>query len=117
MKLLIDAHLPKRLANQLREIGHDVKHTLDLVLKNQTPDHEINTLSLQESRIVVTKDSDFVNSFFAQNKPYKLLLISTGNISNSELEHLFFTNIATISTGFSEYRFIELNQNTIIFHE
>lgn len=117
MKLLIDAHLPKRLANQLREIGHDVKHTRDLAQQNRTPDHEMNAISLRESRIVVTKDSDFVNSFFAQNKPYKLLLISTGNISNSELEELISTTITTISTGFSKYRFIELNQTTIIFHK
>lgn len=117
MKLLIDAHLPKRLANQLREIGHNVKHTLDLVQKNKTPDHAINVLSIQEQRIVVTKDSDFVNSFITQGRPYKLLLVSTGNISNFELERLFLKNINSIDDGFSNHRFIEINQTNIIFHE
>lgn len=117
MKLLIDAHLPKRLANQLRGIGHNVKHTLDLVQKNKTPDHAINTLSIEEQRIVVTKDSDFVNSFITQGRPYKLLLISTGNISNSELEHLFLKNIKLLDNAFSEHRFIEISQMNMIIHE
>ncbi|MGA1199807.1 MAG: DUF5615 family PIN-like protein, partial [Candidatus Latescibacterota bacterium] len=82
MKLLIDAHFPKRLANQLSDIGYDVIHTRDLIKGNRTTDAEMNTMSLQESRIVVTKDSDFVNSFITQGRPYKLLLVSTGNISN-----------------------------------
>ncbi len=30
MKFLIDAHLPKRLARLLQQLGHDAIHTLDL---------------------------------------------------------------------------------------
>lgn len=45
-----------------------------------------------ENRVVITKDADFVNSFTLSRKPYKLLLISTGNISNAELDALFVTH-------------------------
>jgi predicted nuclease of predicted toxin-antitoxin system len=117
MKLLIDAHFPKRLANQLSDIGYDVIHTRDLIKGNRTTDAEMNTMSLQESRIVVTKDSDFVNSFITQGRPYKLLLVSTGNISNWQLSQLFLRNINLLDEGFSKYRFIEINQNSIIYHE
>mgnify|MGYP000066255053 CR=1 FL=1 len=41
MKLLVDAQLPKRLCVLLREAGHDVVHTLDLPLRNRTPDSSI----------------------------------------------------------------------------
>ncbi len=63
MNFLVDAQLPQRLANQLRAVGHDVVHTLDLPNRNRTTDDEINRIAEREQRIVVTKDADFVNSF------------------------------------------------------
>ncbi|NET74389.1 MAG: hypothetical protein F6K62_26810, partial [Sphaerospermopsis sp. SIO1G2] len=83
MKFLVDAQLPKRLATWLANQGHDVLHTLDLPQGNQTPDAEITQRSIAENRIVVTKDSDFVDSFWLNLGPYKLFLISTGNITNA----------------------------------
>lgn len=65
---------------------------------------------------MITKDADFVNSFHLQREPYKLLLVSTGNISNSDLEALFLANIETISEGFDVFDFIEIDRNTVIFH-
>ena len=41
MKFLIDAHLPRRLAYRLGELGHDALHTLDLSAKNRTDDDAI----------------------------------------------------------------------------
>jgi predicted nuclease of predicted toxin-antitoxin system len=38
MNFLIDAQLPRRFVVWLREAGHDALHTLDLPLKNRTPD-------------------------------------------------------------------------------
>ncbi|GEM_PF-6472755 len=57
-------------------------------LQNATPDAEINDISIQQERIVVTKDTDFFDSFLIRQQPYKLLLVSTGNITNAELEVL-----------------------------
>ena len=85
MKFLVDAQLPRHLAASLKWSGHDVLHTLDLPSGNRTPDWRINEISVQEQRIVVTKDADFVNSFLLTGVPYKLLLVSTGNISISLL--------------------------------
>ncbi|MEC4884839.1 MAG: DUF5615 family PIN-like protein, partial [Scytonema sp. PMC 1070.18] len=56
-------------------------HTKDLPLKNTTPDAEINALSIKENRIVITKDKDFLDSFLVNKQPFKLLLVTTGNIS------------------------------------
>jgi predicted nuclease of predicted toxin-antitoxin system len=75
MKFLVDAQLPRRLARRLREAGHEAIHTLDLPLGNRTTDTIINDLSAREHYAVVTKDSDFVNSFILSRRPYKLLLI------------------------------------------
>ena len=118
MKLLIDAQLPRRIALFLQLEGHDVIHTLDLPNKNRTTDSEINRISLDESRIVVTKDSDFVDSFILSGRPQKLLLISTGNINNQDLEDLIKLSLSTISMEFNGgAEFLELSQNGLIIHK
>ena len=82
MKYIVDAQLPRRIAVWLREAGHDALHTLDLPESNRTTDQSIIALSLREHRVVVTKDADFVAGFVLRNEPERLLLISTGNITN-----------------------------------
>jgi predicted nuclease of predicted toxin-antitoxin system len=116
MKFLVDAQLPRRLVSRLREAGHEAIHTLDLPLGNRTPDSLINELSFLEGYVVVTKDTDFVNSFLLHQRPSKLLLVSTGNIRNSELESLFLSNLKNIAAQFDAFDFIEINQRAIIFH-
>lgn len=116
MKCLVDAQLPRGLVSRLREAGHDAIHVFDLPLGNRTPDSFINELSTREGYVVVTKDADFVNSFHLQRRPYKLLLVSTGNIQNMELESLFMANLASIASSFDEFDFIELNRASVIVH-
>ena len=116
MKFLIDAQLPRRLAHWLREQGFEAIHTLDLPLGNRTKDSDINELSINEKYIVISKDADFVNSFLVSNRPRKLLLISTGNIRNTELEALFKANIRGIAEGFATFSFIEVDRRSVIFH-
>src|SRR5436309_2259190 len=103
MKFLVDAQLPRRLVRRLREAGHDALHTLDLPGGNRTSDDAINELSARETCVVVTKDSDFVNSFLLRRQPHKLLLVSTGNVSNAELEALFLSNLEKIAEGFDSF--------------
>jgi len=116
MNFLIDAQLPRRLAYRLREAGHDALHTLDLPDGNRTTDAAINVCSLREHRIVVTKDADFVNSFLLARQPYKLLLISTGNISNADLEALFVSQIPVLIAVFTTYDYVELTHSALIYH-
>jgi predicted nuclease of predicted toxin-antitoxin system len=116
MKFLVDAQLPRRLISRLHEAGHEALHTLDLPNGNRTTDTEINDLSEREQRVVVTKDADFVTSFYLSGKPYKLLLISTGNISNVALDALFVPNIPVITNEFDVHRFIELTDTAVIVH-
>jgi len=84
---------------------------------NSTTDEDINQLSLSEEWIVVTKDSDFVNSFLLTNKPWKLLLVSTGNIRNQELLKLFQENLPKFFLDFKENKFIEINRKNLLIHQ
>ena len=116
MKFIVDAQLPQRLARDLAAAGHDVRHTLELPLGNRTPDGEIAALAAKEGRVVVTKDSDFVTTFLLQGTPPKLLLISTGNISNDALSRLIAENLTTLETALAKHNFVELNALAITIH-
>jgi len=109
LKFLIDAQLPRRVARWLADSGGDAVHTLDLAKGNQTPDRDIIAIAESESRIVMTKDADFVDSHIIRGKPSKLLLISTGNITNRELELLMVPLIPTIIAEYQSASFLELS--------
>lgn len=112
----IDAQLPKRLASLLNEQGESAVHTLDLPLGNFTPGSAITEIADRESRIVVTKEQDFVNSFLLNGKPRQLLLIATGNIANHDLVSLLAANLPAIRTMFASGTFVELNRQHLILH-
>ncbi len=112
----MDAQLPRRLAHRLRAAGHDTLHTLDLPDRNRTTDRDIVALAEREARVVVTKDADFVNSFLLFRQPPKLLLISTGNISNDELDALFTSQLGRLSAFLLANDFVELNRTSLIVH-
>ncbi len=62
MKFLVDAHLPPSLCEVLGQRGHEVLHTLDLPAKNLTKDSVVNQISVDEERVVISKDADFFYS-------------------------------------------------------
>ncbi len=114
MKFLIDAQLPKALAAFFRERGFDSVHTLELPNKNVTDDLEINSISLSEQRIVISKDSDFYDSYSAKQEPYKLLYLTTGNIRNKDLIDIFDKNLLLIIHSLQNGSVVELNKTTVI---
>jgi predicted nuclease of predicted toxin-antitoxin system len=46
-----------------------------------------------------------------------LLLISTGNISNAELEKIFRANLSGIEAAFASGRFVEITREALVVHE
>lgn len=117
MKFLVDAQLPPRIATRLREQGHDALHTLDLPDANRTADSTITRIADREGRVVVTKDADFLLSFVLSHEPQKLLLLTTGNIRNKELEDLLLLNLAAIVVAFEVSDFVELSRSSMIVHD
>lgn len=117
IKFLVDAQLPLRLARTLARSGFGALHTKDLPRGNATPDADSNRISLLEARIVITKDADFAQTFLVRREPFKLLLVSMGNIGNRELEAMFEANLARLAELFETHRYLELGRETIIVHE
>ena len=113
MKFIVDAQLPKLLARFLSERGFDAIHTLDFPRKNVTDDLEINRISLEENRIVISKDSDFYDSYTARKEPYKLLFLTMGNISNQDLLNLFDKNLLLIIHTLQNGSVVEISRKNI----
>ena len=116
MKFLVDAHLPKSLSDFLQAKGHDSIHTIDLPDANRTNDQSILSIAGLEKRIIITKDSDFLESSLLVGLPEKLVLIKTGNIRNADLIIIFDRNIEKICSLLEESSLIEINTSEIIVH-
>jgi predicted nuclease of predicted toxin-antitoxin system len=113
MKFLVDAHLPPSLCALLHAAGHDVIHTAGLPAQNRTPDRMINELSVTEQRVVITKDTDFYYSHVLQQRPWKLLLVRTGNIRTRELEELFQRQLPAIVQALETHSLVELDRSSV----
>jgi predicted nuclease of predicted toxin-antitoxin system len=117
MKFFVDANLPFKLVLNLRVKGYDVLHTDNLPSKERTTDKEIRKVSADQDRIVITKDSDFLDSHLIQGIPSKLLFVTTGNIANKDLLNLIEKYFETVIKLFEVYDLIEINNEEIIGHE
>lgn len=110
MNFLVDAQLPRRMTVWLTAAGCNAIHTLDLPDANRTTDEQTNDVADREQRVVITKDADFVDSHLLRGRPAKLLLISTGNISNRDLEALMVPLIPDIIREFRSHSFLEIGR-------
>ena len=116
MKFLVDAQLPRSLSTFLTSKGFDSIHTFDLPDKNYTSDQDVIRFAKTENRIVITKDSDFLESFLVKSLPEKLILVRTGNTSNPVLLDLFERNLDLIVEMLSRSNLVEINSNEIAEH-
>lgn len=117
MKFIVDAQLPRVLSELLNEKGFNSIHTLDLTDANTSKDSYIIELAFQENRIVISKDSDFLESYLVYSKPKKLLLVTTGNSTNRNIFEIFNKNIEIIIEMFSKSNLIEISKTEIIEQE
>lgn len=117
MKFIVDAQLPKALSDFLNSKGLDSIHTLDLPDKNRTKDWQISKLANDEGRIVITKDVDFLESFIVKSEPKKLIIVKTGNISNTSLVNLFENNLTIILEMILRSNLLEIGKTEIAEHE
>ena len=113
MKFLIDAHLPPGLRTVFREAGHDAIHTLDLPEQNAARDGMLNQVSAEEHRVVVSKDTDFYHSHLLHGRPWKLVLVRTGNLGVRATKEMFAKHLPLIAAALEECSLVELDQQRI----
>lgn len=113
MRFLVDEQLPFLLADWLRSKGYEADHVSSLFSGNRIPDGYICERSMLEQRIVVTKDSDFLDTFIVKQQPHKLVYLTAGNLKNRQLLDLFRANWSVLCDLLATAHVIELNQQTM----
>ncbi len=116
MRFLVDAQLPARLARFLNDAGHDALHTSEMPEGNRTTDVRIAGVADDEDRVVVTKDRDFRDGHLLAGSPRRLLVVATGNITNTALIALFESNLDAIVGALGEADFVELGSASMVVH-
>jgi len=85
MRFLCDVHISYKIANYLVANGYETFHVNKILNTWYTTDKDICNYADINNLIVITKDSDFRDSFFIKKSPKKLIKLNLGNISNVEL--------------------------------
>ncbi len=113
MKFLIDAQLPPSLRAVFQRAGHEAIHTLDLPAQNATRDGIVNEVSMTEVRVVVTKDTDFYHSHLLHGRPWKLVLVRTGNLGLRATKRMFEIHLPAIEAALRTCTLVELDQQAV----
>lgn len=96
MRFLCDVHIPYKLVNFLRTLEFEAIHVNEILDKWYSKDKDICTYADENDLIVVTKDTDFRNSFLIANMLKKLVRVKLGNLSTSILIRVISENLSDI---------------------
>jgi predicted nuclease of predicted toxin-antitoxin system len=111
MIFLLDANIPPSLADELS--GHEVIHVSSFPHGTSSKDREINEYSFQNNCILITKDSDFYDSYLVSKKPPKLILVKLGNQRLRDLRFYFRKNWQLIEDLIKTHSLIVLTPDSI----
>lgn len=101
LKFIIDTQLPPALKFIFKKHGMDAIHTSEFPRGHLMNDKQIKEIAVKQSRIVVTKDNDFFESYFLTGAPPKVLLIEIGNSRNAKLFRFIEDRIARVKKIFA----------------
>ena len=110
MKLLLDANISWRLIAKLKLHFTDCFHVDYIGLSIPAKDTEIWNYALSNKLIIITNDNDFLNLADTKGYPPKVVLLRTGNQSNTYIEGLLINHKIDIEALYqsNEYGFLEI---------
>ncbi len=97
IKLLLDANVSWRLITNLKLHFEDCFHVDHIGLPVPASDIAIWKYALEHQCIIVTNDEDFLSLSSTKGFPPKLILLRTGNQSNSFIKTLLINHKKDIS--------------------
>jgi len=116
LRFIVDTQLPPSLAEFLRRREFDATHVINCPNGALTSDNEIISIAIKETRIIITKDSDFMDYYLLKGYPPAVLLLQVGNIKNQELFFLLNEHIEQIISLFSNQTpFLIVQKNGIVY--
>jgi len=111
MIFLLDANIPPSLQEDILE--HQVIHVQSFTKGTATKDKEINDFSFENECLLITKDTDFYDSFLLIGKPPKLILVKLGNVRIRELRSYFRKNWKLIEELIQTHPLLILTKDSI----
>ena len=63
--------------------------------------------------MVISKDTDFFYSHILQGRPWKLLLVRTGNIGAANLRDLFSRHLPAILAALEVHSLVEIDRQAV----
>lgn len=110
MKLRLDANLSWRLTKKLKGYFDDCFHVDSIGLAVPAADIDIWKYAQTNELIIVTNDNDYLNLANVKGLPPKVVLLRTGNQSNSFLEQLLIKHLPEIEQLYhsTEFGFLEI---------
>ena len=116
LRFIVDTQLPPSLAEFLKRRGFDAIHVINCPNGALTSDNEIISIAIKETRIIITKDSDFMDYYLLKGYPPAVLLLQVGNIKNQELFFLLNEHVEQIISLFSNQTpFLIVQKNGIVY--
>jgi predicted nuclease of predicted toxin-antitoxin system len=113
-KVLCDVHIALKVAKFFKHKGYEAIHVNNILESYHTKDSAISDYANQHGFTVITKDIDFKDSHFIQDKPRKLLHITLGNIPTIQLIEILDKNLDNIVEHFQTDKcFVELGDGYI----
>lgn len=102
MKLLVDANLSPRVAEALRDAGHDATHVAAHGLTSAS-DEDIAAFALDQAQVIISADSDFASMLALSGgiAPSLVLLRSADLLTPSEQAALLVANLPQVQEDLS----------------
>ena len=69
MKFLCDVHISYKLTKHLISLGFESIHVNEILEKSETKDSDLCRYADQNNYVVISKDSDFRDSYFVKQTP------------------------------------------------
>lgn len=98
MNFVVDANLSPRLAEFLRDAGHDAVHVRDIGMRAASDD-EIIDYAISTDRIVISHDTDFgtLLAYRELSKPSFILIRSSDPVDVDDQARLVVANLDAMS--------------------
>jgi predicted nuclease of predicted toxin-antitoxin system len=113
VKFLLDAHLPQALCRLFLAHGHEAVHTAELPGRNATKDRVNNRVSLDEQAGGHLEGQRLFHAHILQGRPWKLVLVETGNILTRDQVALYDRHLAGVVTALQSYKLIEIGRSAV----
>lgn len=112
MKLLVDANLSPRVAEQLAKAGYEATHVVDHGLVSAS-DEQIAAFAAADDYVIVSADSDFATmlALSGSRSPSLVLMRSADALTPTEQAELLVANLPTVVNALGDGAVVSISRH------